>query len=186
MNQFNHSGTFNKSPSALTKPSSPTYQGYAHFTKFNIPELSKSSFVKPPHMSSSDYLNHHANKPDVENKLIAINDFEEGVKLSILSDIERDQRLQAFQEAFNRSNEQINANQAVFEAKRKADHEAFDRFVKRSGAEKSELDMKYEQLFRNYTNLQKAYDELKKQHTDAQIQIDGSILENGRLSTLLQ
>ena len=50
-------------------------------------------------------------KPAVPNKVISLNDLEEGVKLTILSDIERDQRI-------NDNNDAIEK----LENKRKQDH----------------------------------------------------------------
>ena len=99
MNQLNHAGSSasssTRSPSPV-KSLSPTYNSYSHFAKFNIPEVSDSYFVKPSHMCSTDYLAHHATKPDINSKSIALNDLEEPIKLTILSDIERDQHLNDF------------------------------------------------------------------------------------------
>ena len=71
---------------------SPMLNGYSHFSKIQVPQFS-SSFIKPPHMQDPAYLAHHATKPATENKFIAMNDLEEGVKLAVLSDVERDQRM---------------------------------------------------------------------------------------------
>jgi hypothetical protein len=183
MNQLNRSGSFTKSASAFnpTKPSSPTFNGYAHFAKFNIPQLSDSSFIKPPHMDDPSYLKHHATKPDVADKVITINDLEEGVKLSILSDIERDQRLNAVKEKIEEDHRQF----AEMERKRKADHSVFDKFVKESGDKMVDLQIKYNELFGRYTKLQKSYAALDDEHTNDGIKINANMLEIKRLQTLL-
>ena len=183
MNQFNHSGTFNKSPSALTKPSSPTYQGYAHFSKFNIPELSKSStFIKPPHMQDPSYVSAHAAKPYIDNKFIALNDLEDGIKLSVLADVERDQCLEQFKESLKRSRDQTNE---VSENKRKADHQAFDKYVQRTSKEKSELEVNYGLKCLEFLKLQKEYDALKEKYDDAKVTINSNKFENNRLTALV-
>ena len=91
---MNQSGALIKSATAFnsTKKQSPTYQGYARFAKVAMPQVS-CAFVKPPHMQSPEYLAAHAAKPDTDSKVIALNDCKEGVKLCVLSDIERDERL---------------------------------------------------------------------------------------------
>ena len=82
MNQF---GFFTKSASA---PASPTLNGYAHLTKLVAPISVPSQVVLPPHIRSPSYVEYHQAKPAVPNKVISLNDLEEGVKLTILSDIE--------------------------------------------------------------------------------------------------
>ena len=181
MNQLNHTGS-----SSPVKPSSPTFNGYARFSKFQVPQLSKSSsFVKPPHMQDPQYLAHHASKPDVAEKSIALNDLEEPIKLTILSDVERDQRLEAFKESIKYSSDQAQAKHRDFDRKRKADQDSFDRFVKRSNEKLSDLQTKYNELHGCHTNLQQKYGELIEQNTDMAIKIDGYVFENNRLNALL-
>ena len=141
MKQF---GSLTNSASVFssTKPQSPTYQGYAHFSKLASPSLS-SEFVKPPHMCSPEYLAVHAFKPDTDSKTIALNNLEEGVKLSILSDIERDQRLLMAKENI----EKTFVQHIETEKKRKQDHIAFDEFVKTSRLEKAEMEQKFAAKF---------------------------------------
>ena len=136
-------------------------------------------------MCSTDYLAHHATKPDINSKSIALNDLEEPIKLTILSDIERDQHLNDFKESINRSREQAYTNQAECERKRKADHQPFDSYVKKSGKEMSDVQVKYNDLFGRYTKLQKDYAKLDEEHTECSITINGDIYENVRLQTLL-
>ena len=177
MNQLNRAGSFTKSASALTstKPSSPTYNGHTHFTKVAVPQLSDSSaFIKPPHMCSPDYLAYHASKPDVENKLIAINDLEEGVKLTIISDVERDQRITAFKEAIDK-----------IENKRKNDHLMFERFIKKAKEDQSELEEKYGSKCLELLKLQKEHSLLSDKYVDAQIEIDGFKYKENDFLTLL-
>ena len=184
MNQLNQSGSFTKSASAFspTKPSPPTYNGYAHFAKFNIPQLSdSSSFIRPPHMQDPQYLKHHATKPATDIKVITINDLEEGVKLSILSDIERDQRLIAVKEKIEEDHRQF----AEMDRKRKADHSVFDKFVKESGDKLSDLQIKYNELFGRYTKLQKSYAALDDEHTNDELKNEANMFEIKRLQTLL-
>ena len=176
MNQLNRSGSLTKSASAFTsdKPSSPTFNGYAHFAKLNIPQLKDSSFVKPPHMQDPQYLNHHASKPAVDRKIIALNDLEDGVKLSILSDVERDQRINV-------------ANEAIMklENKRKQDHIMFDRFIKKAKQDQSELEEKYGSKCLEFLKLQKQYDQLNDKYVDAEITINGFQYKENDLRTLL-
>ena len=87
-------------------------------------------------MQSPEYLLHHASKPATSNKFIALNDLEEGVKFSILSDIERDQRLQAIKEKIEQDNTRAIQKQGEIERKRKADHDSFNRYVKKAEEEK--------------------------------------------------
>ena len=171
------------SPSA--KSPSPTYNGYARFTKFAVPKLSDSSFVKPPHMQSPEYLLHHASKPATSNKFIALNDLEEGVKFSILSDIERDQRLQAIKEKIEQDNTRAIQKQGEIERKRKADHDSFNRYVKKAEEEKSDLQIKYNELFDRFTNLQRAHLKLENEHRDCDIKVKGCAFENNRLKTVI-
>ena len=51
--------------------------------------------------------------------------------------------------------------------------------------EKSEFDLKYEDIFNEYTNLQNDQDKLEQNNIDAKIQINGYLFENNRLQTLL-
>ena len=176
MNQLNRSESITKSASALTRSSSPTYNGYVRFSKFAVPQLkdSSSSFVKPPHMNDPQYLEYHANKPAIDRKVIALNDLDDGLKLSILSDIERDQRINDFKESLKQN-----------ENKRKADHLSFDAFVKQTKDEKTVLQGKYDDLFGRYNTLEKDFIELKEKHIDTKIQIHAIRHENTRLTTLL-
>ena len=185
MNQVNHSGAFSKSPS-VSATSSPTYNGYAHFAKFNIPELSKSStFIKPPHMQDPSYVSAHDAKPSIDHKVVALNDLEEPIKMTILSDIERDQRLQAFKHSLDKNYDNAVAKQEELQRKRKADQESFERFVKRSDEKLSDLQNRYNELYGRYTKLQQKYGELIEQNQDTDIKINGAIFENSRLKTLL-
>ena len=86
MNQFNLAGSLTKSASvfASAKSQSPTYQGYSRFMKVATPQH-VDPFQKPPHMQNPEYLIAHAAKADINDKSIALNDLEEGVKLTILS-----------------------------------------------------------------------------------------------------
>ena len=186
MNQLNRYDSITKSASASTKPSSPTFNGYAHFAKFNIPQLSDSSaFVKPPHMGSPDYLKYHAAKPTTEHKFIALNDLEEPIKMTILSDIERDQRLNAIKQKIDQDQTRATEKYAEIDRKRKADHSAFDSFVKKSGKDLSDLQLRYNDLFGRYTNLQNKYGELIEKNADKDIIISNCEFENNRLNTLL-
>ena len=89
---MNQSGALTKSVSAFTasKSQTPTYQRYAHFMKAATAVSSTSQFIRPPHMQDPQYVAARAAKPDTAMKSISLNDLEEGVKLTILSDIERD------------------------------------------------------------------------------------------------
>ena len=180
---MNQAGAFTKSPSKSRSPS-PTYNGYACFTKVAVPVIS-SEFIKPPHMNDPDYFKHHATKPAIDHKFVALNDLEEPIKYTILSDIERDQRLQQVKESIERSREQTIAKQAESDRKRKADHLAFDSFVKKSGKEMSDLQVKYNDLFGRYTKLQKEYSQIDDEHVNCSIKISGGAFENVRLQTLL-
>ena len=64
-------------------------------------------------------------------KSIALNDLEENVKLSILSDIERDQRTLQLKETMEKNFQKLEADRADFESKHKHDHIMFDRYVKK-------------------------------------------------------
>ena len=95
---MNQAGVFTKSASAFaSKPQSvaqsPTYQGYACFAKAPTPVSIPSQVPIPDHMRSPSYAATHAAKSAINDKHIDINDLEEGVKLAILADTERDQRL---------------------------------------------------------------------------------------------
>ena len=136
-------------------------------------------------MNDPSYLDHHANKPNVANKVIQINDIEEPVKLTILADIERDQRLEQFKESLKRSRNEALAEHEVNENKRKADHQAFDQYVKNTSKEKSELKMKYGLKCLEFLKLQRDYDALNEKYTNANITIHGNVFENNRLTTLL-
>ena len=174
MNQLNRSESINKSASANPKPSSPTYNGYARF-KVTVPPLpSSSAFVRPPHMQDPSYLAHHANKPDVADKVIALNDLEEGVKLAVLSDVERDQRIQSFQKVIK-----------DLENKRKQDHEMFDRFIKKAKSDQSELEEKYGSKCLELLKLQKEHQQLNEKFVDATIEINGFKYKENDLRTLL-
>ena len=184
MNQLNRTGS--SASSSTRSPSSPTYNGYAHFTKFKIPKLSSpAKFVKPYHMQDPEYLAHHANKPHTDNKAIALNDLEEPVKLTILSDIERDQRLQAFKQSLDVTFEKTAAKIEDIERKRKADQDSFNRFVTASGGKLSDLQSKYNELYERHTKLQKKYGELIERDQDNEISINGYVIENSRLKTLI-
>ena len=69
--------------------------------------------------------------------------------------------------------------------KRKADHSAFDSYVKSSDVKLADLQSKYNDLLGRYTKIQKAYATLEEEHTDAQIKLNGNAFENARLQTLL-
>ena len=185
MNQLHQSGSFTNSASAPPKPSSPTFNGYARFAKLNIPQLSDSTFIKPPHMQDPSYVAAHAAKPQIASKFISLNDLEEPIKLTVLSDIERDQRLEAFKESIKRSSEQMHANQGEVERKRKADQESFDRFVKKSSEKLSGLQIKYNELHDRHTSLQNKYGKSLEQNQDLSIKIEGYVFENDRLNTLI-
>ena len=185
MNQVNHYGAFSKSPS-VSATSSPTYNGYAHFAKFNIPELSKSStFIKPPHMQDPSYVSAHDAKPSIDHKVVALNDLEEPIKMTILSDIERDQRLQAFKHSLDKNYGNAVAKQEELQRKRKVDHESFERFVKSSNEKLSDLQTKYNELYGRYTKLQQKYGELVEQNQASDIKISDAMFENSRLKTLI-
>ena len=172
MNQLNRSESINKSASA--KPSSPTFNGYGHFAKLNSPVSSFSEFIKPQHMQDPDYLVHHASKPATAEKIIDVNDLEEGVKLTVLSDIERDQRIKLFEEAIT-----------DLESKRKQDHLMFDRFIKKTKQDLSELEEKYGSKCLELLKLQKEHGQLIDKYVDAQIAIDGFKYTENDLNTLL-
>ena len=142
MNQF---GAFIKSVSAFASSKSqlPTYQGYDRFLKAaSIPHASSDLPVIETHMQEPSYVTMHAHKLDTENKTIALNDLKEGIKLSILSDIYRDQRLVMFSEEFKKQVEKANTQQFTLKNKRKTDHIMFDRYLKHSREEKGELEKK--------------------------------------------
>jgi len=61
-----------------------------------------------------------------------LNDLEEPIKLTILADIERDQRINAAKQEIQ-----------ILENKRKQDHLMFDRFIKKAKDDQSELEEKY-------------------------------------------
>ena len=169
---MNQAGAFTKSSSSST-PTSPTLNGYARFGKLSSSQFS-SSFVKPPHMQDPSYLVHHASKPATAEKVIALNDLEEGIKLTVLSDIERDQRIKSFEDAIT-----------DLEKKRKQDHLMFDRFIKKAKEDQSSLEEKYGTKCLELLKLQKEYTQLNDKYVDAQISIDGfKYTENG-LNTLL-
>ena len=92
-------------------------------------------------MQDPTYLAMHANQPDTDNKAIALNDLEDGVRLTIISDIEQDQRLNDFKKSFERSIDIENAAvaQRDSERKRKADHDTFNQFVQQTRLEESYL-----------------------------------------------
>ena len=171
---MNQVGSFTKSASALVLPSSSTLNGYAHFTKISAPISDPSTIVLPPHMQSPSYAAAHASKPDIDSKVIDVNDLEEGVKLTILSDIERDQRLNQFKETIEK-----------LENKRKQDHIMFDRFIKKAKENQTELEEKYGTKCLELLKLQKEQDQLKEKLVDAQIEIDGFKYKENDLRTLL-
>ena len=185
---MNQAGAFTKSATAFTssKPqsTSTTYQGYARVSKLTSPQ-SSSFFVKPPHMQDPDYFKHHATKPATDNKTIALNDLEDGVKLTILSDIERDQRLNDLKDVLKRDYERTTAKQTELENKRKADHEMFDEFVKKAREQNSVMEEQYGLKCLEHLKLQKSYDELEQKYTDALCDIDGGVFWNNSLKTLL-
>ena len=181
MNQLNHTGSFTKSASALSsslhnssKPSNLTLNGYAHFAKAAAPISDPSTVVLPPHMQSPSYAVAHASKPNIDGKVIDVNDLEEGVKLTILSDIERDQRLNEFKETIEN-----------LENKRKNDHIMFDRFIKKAKEDQTVLEEKYGMKCLEFLKLQKSYDQLNEQFVDAQIEINGFKYKENDLRTLL-
>ena len=130
-------------------------------------------------MQDPQYLEKHESKPDIDDKTIDLNDLEEGVKLSILSDIERDQRLNYVKQKIEEDHRQ----NGEIEKKRKADHLAFNSFVKCANEEKSELQGKYNELFTRHTALQSKYINLKNAHTDLQIAADTATYLNTSLQT---
>ena len=87
-------------------------------------------------MRSPSYSANHAAKPDIETKQITLNDLEEGIKLSILADVERDQRLNDFKKSFDWSIEDAAAAQRESNRKRKADHESLNSFVEQACRER--------------------------------------------------
>ena len=124
-------------------------------------------------MNDPQYLEYHANKPAIDRKVIALNDLDDGLKLSILSDIERDQRINDFKESFKQN-----------ENKRKADHLSFDAFVKQTKDEKTVLQANYDELVDRYNALKKDFAELKQEHIEIKIQNQAVSYENNRLLTL--
>ena len=136
-------------------------------------------------MRSPSYSVNHAAKPDIETKQITLNDLEEGIKLSILADVERDQRLNDFKKSFDRSIEDAAAAQRESNRKRKADRESFNSFVEQARREKNSRDEQYGQKCIELLELQEAYDDLETKYSDAVITIDGGVFENNRLETLL-
>ena len=153
---------------------SSTFNGYDHFTNLSAPISDPSTVVLPPHMRSPSYAAAHASKPNIDGKVIDVTDLEEGVKLTILSDIERDQRLNAFKEAIEK-----------LENKRKQDHSMFDRFIKKSKQDHSELEEKYGMKCLELLKLQKQYDQLNEKYVDAGIEINGFQYKENDLRTLL-
>ena len=142
--------------------------------KFNIPQLKDYSFVKPPHMQDPQYLAQHSSKPATDHKFIGLNDIEEGVKLTILADIERDQRLNEFKQELQK-----------LENKRSQDHIMFDRFIKKAKQDQSELEEKYGSKCLELLKLKRDYDELNEKYVDAQIEINGAKYRQNDLETLL-
>ena len=187
MNQLSRSGSFTKSASAFasTKSQSPTYNGYVRFAKAATPISSPSQVILPPHMLSLSYAAMHATKPDIDEKIIALNDLEEGVKLTILSDIERDQRLLEFKDTLNRSFEKAAHDQLELEKKRKADHEIFDKFVQNARRDNRIWEEKYFLKCQEILKLQGECDKLNDKYTDAQLNLDSCVYENNRMETLL-
>ena len=83
-------------------------------------------------MQDPQYLANHASKPYIDHKFVSLNDLEEPIKLTILADIEHDQRINAAKEELQN-----------LENKRKQDHLMFDRFIKKAKDDQSELEEKY-------------------------------------------
>ena len=73
-------------------------------------------------MQDYSYVVDHASKPDIDNKSIWLNDLEEGLKLALHADIEHNQRLMEFKEAFERDHKTARDNRIALENKRKSDH----------------------------------------------------------------
>ena len=187
MNQFNQSGSSLKSASAFTstKPSSPTYNGYARFQKISTPTSIASEVVLPPHMRSPSYVAAHASKPDTDTKQIALNDLEEGVKLTLLADIERDQRMNQVKDLIEKTFERSVVKQSELDNKRKMDHRAFDDYVKTSKIEKAQLQEQYNELFECHTKLQAKHINLQNEHTDLQLDLNTGTYLNTSLQTLV-
>ena len=135
-------------------------------------------------MRSTSYAAKHAAKSAINEKHIDINDLEEGVKLAILADTERDQRLLMCKESIEKSFAEAKAQKIALEKKREADHSSFDSFVKKAREEKNELGEKYGLKCLEYLKLQKSYDELSDKYYDAMGQLDTAALLNKNLETL--
>ena len=136
-------------------------------------------------MQSPSYFAAHDQKPDIESKVIDVNNLEEGAKLSILSDIERDQRMLQFKESLDKQLASTIDFQEAVQNKRKQDHASFDDFVKSSRLEKADLQEKYVQLFSAHTTLQTKYLNLNNENKDLQVNIDTGVHLNTSLQTLL-
>ena len=189
MNQLHLSGSFTKSASVFTsspsKPQSPALNGYAHFAKLSTPVSDPSQVVLPPHIRSPSFVTAHATKPDTETKQIALNDLEEGIKLTILTDIERDQRMNQLKKLIEEMFERSASKQKQLENKRKEDHASFDDYVKVSKREKSELQEKYDELFNRHTNLQAKHINLENEYTDLKLDLESGVFLNTSLQTLV-
>ena len=61
-----------------------------------------------------------------------MNDVEESIKFAVLSDIERDQRLNAFKEAFEKNSKKAEEDLIDLDNKRKQDHLMFNRHIKKA------------------------------------------------------
>ena len=105
----------------------------------------------------------HASKSDNDDGLIPLNDLaiEEGIKLTVLADIERDEILQQFKEVLEHDNKNYNDCQTTLENKHKSDHAMFDRFVKNTRQEKFVLEEKYCLKCLDLLKLQEEHDVLK-------------------------
>ena len=187
---MNQAGSFTKSSTAFSSTTlgpvvqlsarhalpnqSSTFNGYDHFTNLSAPISDPSTVVLPPHMRSPSYAAAHASKPNIDGKVIDVTDLEEGVKLTILSDIERDQRLNAFKEAIEK-----------LENKRKQDHSMFDRFIKKSKQDHSELEEKYGMKCLELLKLQKEHNALNEKYVDAGLEINANKYRENDLHTLL-
>ena len=96
------------------------------------------------------------------------------MKLTILSDIERDQRLNDFKKTLDQSIEKNADIQRQMERKRDADHVEFNNFVKHARQNKLELKEKYGTLALKHLKLEKEYAELENKNTDANLAVENA------------
>ena len=121
-------------------------------------------------MKSPSYVAAHAAKANDNDHHIHLNKLKDGIKLTILASIERDQRLQDLKKSIKKDHDDLRASAIAIENKCKQDHIMYDRFVKRAREDNSEMDEKYAAKCLDYLKLQNKYDELEMKYNKAMLQ----------------